>query len=316
MSEDENDDSGARLAPARPEAREASGFRQRLPWRWIVLGTVLLTVVVGGYQLNKKQEADALRGQLLRTHDHQLAPLAERYFALRHRIEGWAVREAGRTPTRFVDPRLRVSALGSGSGLYLRVRASAVHDAATLQTAARGMESDAITRCLGVVPASVRGLYERGTILEPGFWDDVRQTDDVFTLRVKDDQLRNHMRGDLPALSSLLQSQWLLVALERGENRRDAPVDVYLWDLRANVQLLAIRTQANGILIPVRVNVPGAPPSPHVTPQLHSGGANDCSIAAQVKEATGEPVVDFGSDLDHAMERPDAGAAPVDAGTL
>lgn len=316
--EEQREDTGSRLVPARPEAGGGGSFKDGLPWKWIVLGAVGLTVVVGGYWLNRKQEADTLRAQILRTHDDpRIAQVRERYGALRGHVEQWVTTEAARTPTRLVDPRLRVSALGSGAGLYLRVKARDVRDAAGVKRAALGMESDAITRCLGVAPASVRGLYERGGVLDEDFWEQVRHTDDVFGLRVEDEQLRNRMRTDLPALVPLLASQWLLVVIERGDNRRDAPVDVYLWDLRANVQLLAMRTQANGILIPVRVNVPGAPPSPHVTPQLHSGGANDCSIAAQVKEATGEPVVDFGSDVDRVMAPPDAGAgdaAAPDAG--
>jgi hypothetical protein len=69
-----------------------------------------------------------------------------------------------------------------------------------------------------------------------------------------------------------------------------------------------VRTRADGVLVPVRIAMPGAGSAPR--PSVSTGGANDCSIAAQVKELTGEPAARFGA----AIEGPAAPATDADAG--
>lgn len=282
------------LKPARPEPEELEGrpsYMPRLPWRSIVLFGGLIAVVAGGYQVRQRQRADALRSEILQSYDWNLSSLSQRYVAFRERIEHWVIEAAqGGEPERWVDPRLRISGLHSGEGLYLRLPASAATRREDIAAAARAMQGDALTRCLGIAPASARGLYESGSLLEPSFVEEVRSTSDLMRLRVLDEQLARSTRVDVPVIASLLQSQYFLLVIQQGENRRDAPVDVYLWDLREDRQLLRARIQANGILLPVRLRFDGVPPAPRPAghPELFSGGAHDCSIAAQIKAMTGE----------------------------
>jgi hypothetical protein len=315
----------APLAPAQPEPEELSGrpgYMPKIRWGAIlgIVGAVILAISF--YQAREAQRSDELRRQLLESHERQLSTVSERYQAFRSRIERWTMEAAtAGEPEQMVDPRLRVAGLHDGEGLYLRLLAS---DATSPEGVARGatsMETDALTRCLGIAPLSARGLYEHGDFLMPEWVEGVRDERDFLRLRVLDEQLAGHVVADLPVLSTLMQAEYFLLVLQQGENRRDAPVDVYLWDLREERQLLAARIQARGVLLPVHIRslVPEAPaaPSPEAPPSMTSGGAHDCSIASQIKALTGEAAVAVSSvtvppEVVEAI--PDAPAdAPVEA---
>jgi hypothetical protein len=61
--------------------------------------------------------------------------------------------------------------------------------------------------------------------------------------------------------------------------------------VRSGQQLLRGHIQASGVLMPVRVRSKDAPPTPRLPPsRLLDGAANDCSIAAQIKELAGLPL--------------------------
>lgn len=299
----------APLEPARPDsAGDERAFAERFPWRWVAIGAAVVAAVAASYASRRHTEADALRTQIVRTHEGELSEIGTRYTRFLDKIEGFVMAEARRSePERVVDPRLRVASLGSGQGLYLRVPATDAADPEKLAAAAMRMESDAITRCLGVAPASARSLYALRGFLGPELVERANATSDIMGLRVIDDELRRRIARDLPPVANLLRSDWFLLVLERGENRRDHPVDVYLWDLRSDRQLLAVRTRADGVLIPVRIAMPGAGSAPR--PSASTGGASDCSIAAQVKALTGEPAAQFGASLDAppATPAPDGG---------
>ena len=304
-----------KLEPARPDSGEDTrAFADRLPWKWIVAIGLVVVLVLGGYWFKREAEANALRSQILRVARGDLAPIGDRFTRFLTKIEGFVTTEARRSePVRFVDPRLRIASLGSAQGLYLRVNAADATDPEKLAAAAQLMESDAITRCLGVAPASARSLYALKGFLGPELVERATTETSVMGLRVIDDELRRRMVRDLPPVANLMQSAWFLLVLQRGENRRDHPVDVYLWDLRTNRQLLAVRTRANGMLIPVHMDVAGVTPAPRVQQNLRSGGATDCSIAAQVKELTGEPATSFGASVEaFAPVIVDGGAADTE----
>jgi len=293
------------LTPAQPEPEELRtrpSYMPKIPWV-VVLG--LLVAVVSAYsfyQAREAQRSDELRRQLLTTHEEQLAGVSERYQAFRSRIERWTMEVAAAgEPEQHVDPRLRISGLHDGPGLYLRIRAT---DATSSEAIARGafaMEQDALTRCLGIAPDSARGLYEHGDFLMPEWADSVEHERDFLRLRVIDEQLARHITADVPVLATMMQARYFMLVLQQGENRRDAPVDVYLWDLQSETQLLAARIQANGVLLPVSIRsmVPEAPdaPLPAHPPSMTSGGANDCSIASQIKALTGEAPVEVDSPI-------------------
>ncbi len=320
MSE-EGDDRGepapeaAPLEPARLDSEEKRpGYMPRVPWKWVVLIVGGITVVGGGYWYQQRSKAIALREQILRAYDGQnLAPVVERFRTFRGKLERWTRESAAHAPTAWADRRLRISALGSGQGLYLRLHA---RDAATnegIERAAAAMEGDAITRCLGVAPISARTLFEKGSFLSDAWIDEVRGSTDLMRLRVKDDELARLVRRDLPSIVNTMRSRWFLLVIERGASRRDGPVDVFLWDLHSGDQLLRVRTVPNGILIPVRIaSGDGTTRGPRARPDLHSAGAYDCSVAAQIKEVTGEPSLQFGS-VQALEDAADAGVPP-DAG--
>jgi len=159
------------------------------------------------------------------------------------------------------------------------------------------MGADALIRCLGIAPASARGLYQAGAFLTQAWVDEARTTPERIRLRVLDEQLARSVQVDVPAIATLLSAQYFLLVIQQGQSRRDAPVDVYLWDLREDRPLLRARVQGRGLLLPVRLRFDGVAPAPRpeTPPSVHSIGAFDCSIAAQIKALTGEAPVSVGS---------------------
>lgn len=296
-----------RLEPARPELDEGEGaaYLPKLPWPWILGGIGLVLAFGAVYELRATQRTEGLRAELLETHARELGDLTTRYRTFRERLERWTIdaAEAGE-PERWVDPRLSIAGLhggdsGGGEGLYLRLMAEYATTAEGIEGSALSMETDALTRCLGIAPASARSLYESGQFLMPTFVDGIREESDLLRLRLYDEQMANAIASDVPVLGTLMQAQYFLLVIQQGENRRDAPVDVYLWDLRTEQQLLRARFTGRGVLIPVRIDavLPGVdmPPPPPGRPSTSSGGAHDCSIAAQIKALTGEAPVSVGS---------------------
>ncbi|MDQ3035035.1 MAG: hypothetical protein M3Y87_21690, partial [Myxococcota bacterium] len=320
MSDD--DEKKPALKPARPDPDELEtgrpSYMPRLPWRWIVIFGGLLALVYGGYQLRERQRADALRTQILDTYDDNLSSLSERYVGFRQRLERWTAEAAqAGEPEQWVDPRLRISGLHSGDGIYLRLTAEQAESPERIAEAALAMEQDALVRCLGIAPASARGLYGTGDFLTPDWRDQVTASSDFMRLRVLDEQLARNMEVDVPVVASMLGAEYFLLVVQQGNNRRDAPVDVFLWDLREERQLLRARIRANGILLPVRLRFDGVPqaPRPDGRAELFSGGAHDCSIAAQIKALTGEAPMTIGSgaQLEERMRETDAAAAAAAA---
>ncbi|UJR84253.1 hypothetical protein [Sandaracinus amylolyticus] len=317
---DEKDPNEPALKPARPEPDELLGrpsYMPRIPWKWIVIFGGMIALGVGAYQVRERQRADAMRTQVLDTYDQHLSSLSERYVGFRQRIEQWTMEAAqAGEPERWVDPRLRISGLHSGDGIYLRLTSEQASSREGIAQAAMAMEQDALTRCLGIAPASARGLYETGSFLSPEWRDEARATSDYMRLRVMDEQLARNIEVDVPVVASLLGAQYFLLVVQQADNRRDEPVDVFLWDLREERQLLRARVQARGILLPVRLRFDGVPPAPPADghPQMRSGGAHDCSIAAQIKALTGEAplTVESGDVLERRMEEQQAEDAPAE----
>jgi hypothetical protein len=303
----------ARITPATPaESAESAGYMPRIPWRWIVLGSLSLITVMGGYFMNERRKADRLRAQIVQVHEQELAEPARRYLAFREKLEGWVTAVASTAPHSHADPRLRMSGLRSGKGLYLRLSAADARTRKGIAEGAQSMEADSIASCLGLAPASARAIWEKGAFLTPSWLKKSLENDSVMGLRVTDTVLARHIRADLPTVLNLLRSDWFLLVLQHGADRREEPVDVFLWDMRSGEQLLRGRIQSSGVLMPVRVRTKDAPAAPALpSARLLDGAANDCSIASQIKALAGLPP----ASVEHVIAPAAvAGAASSDAG--
>lgn len=322
-----NDDDDGRppLEPARPDAAESEGrpsYAPRLPWKWIIVGVVGVGLLFASYYVRRGQRQEALREQMLALlQEERFRELSERYLGFRRELEEKVVEAVeGGEPETYVDPRLNISGLRAGEGLYLRVPADFVTSQERVEGAAMAMEPDAIMRCLGLAPTSARGVYEKGYFLTPSYEDEIRREPDMMELRVMDDQLGRHVQVDAPVVASMLQADWFMLVVQRGETRAESPVDVFLWDLRRDQQLLRARIQGRGLLVPVRLRFDGVnnPEAPG-RPQVRSAGATDCSIASQIRALAGGETLDFESGAavleaaaeggeDEGGDEPEAGA--------
>jgi hypothetical protein len=302
-----------RLVPAQPlEKDEGKEYMRRIPWRWIILCALALFAVAVIYRVKEKQKADALRAQIIQVHAVNLSPVAEKYVALREKIERLVLEAAANKPDDFADSRLKLEKLRKAEGLYLRLRYSDAISGKKIAEGAVGSKVDSVAQCLGVEPGSVQELYEKGEFLMPD-WDkikDARTSNNVMRLRVIDDELGLRIRRDLPHVQKLLDPDWLMVVLQQGKASQKSLVDVFLWDLHTEQSLLRTRVQAAGMLVPVAFEGEGTPPAPRVEltkefKQKAKEAAGDCSIAAQIKALTGEQPISFTS------EAPPLGAQPV-----
>ena len=292
------------LKPARPEVtgNDGKGYMPSLPWRWMAGVGVFLTLSIGTCHIRDKQETEALRSTVLHAYDDQLSGVAKRYQELVEKIRSDTAGAAARPEaSTYVDPRLKLDALGSSKGLYLRVPASAVQDEKQIASASAEVLPDAIGRCLGLAPQPVAELFTRGAYLEKDWMDRAKEADSVLKLRVVAEELRQRSERDLGFLAEAVTAQWFLLILERGDNRRAAPVDAYLWDLRSNKLLLSARVKAAGSLVAARINVTGVKPGNYAS-GAQTGAAQDCSIAAQLRALSGEAPPSF----EHAPPTPRA----------
>ncbi|MBO6936189.1 MAG: hypothetical protein JJ863_14530 [Deltaproteobacteria bacterium] len=284
------------LKPATYEEPEQRAFKPPSPWKWIVAVTVALAGIIGYYQWRERSKEQALRDEIVQTYGAEVEPVAQRVRAFRDKLETWVTQVAHDVPDSWADERLDLSGLHGASGVYLRIHEDSVDDPGTLADAGRSMGPDAIARCLGLSPLSLRGLYERATFVESQWLERVNAADDNLRLRVIKDELDRRTSRDLPVLMDMVQSDYFLLAVQHGSDRREHPVDVYLWDLRRDALLLKTRTQARGALIPVRVGIGDTPYGTAPPPQLRAG-VTDCSIASQVREVAGSRSPEIESDM-------------------
>ena len=261
----------------------------RIPWHYVVLGVVSVALLGGGYYFKERQKARELREAMIRVHEVELAEAREVYAGLRGKLEDLIVDAAAADPSTVVDPRLHLPGLRSGNGLYLRLPLAAAKSPAEIAKAARFAEPDQIATCLGLSPASARGLYEKGEFLTPEFLKTLKNETSVLSLRVQDEMLSRRIRADLPSVLGLSRSDWFMLVLQEGENRRDAPVRVFLWGLSSEGSELLLRTrvQSQGVLLTTRILSKTTENAPPVDPdRARAGAANDCSIAGQLKQLT------------------------------
>jgi hypothetical protein len=303
------------LRPARPETEEERAYMPKIPWKWIVSigGFLVLSYVM--YNVREQREADALKAVLLKARGTELAPVVARYEAITEKIRRHTAESArAGAPETKVDPRLNIDALGTGKGLYLRLTADQFPLASKLDEAKLDETPDAISKCLGLAPYAAGELLARGSFLEKGWIKQAEEADSLLKLRVVAEELKQRSQRDLPFVVDAVQAQWFMLVLERGDNRRDAPVDVYLWDLRNDDLLLRTRTQATGALVSARIAVSGVTPG-HYATGAQTGAAQDCSIASNLRALVGAQPAEFGSapPTPHALMEPAAPSSSAPA---
>jgi hypothetical protein len=283
------------LRPARPDENDASeqGYLPRLPWKWIVSLGLFVAIAFGVLHTREQREVESLKASILDTYQSQLSPLVERHDALVNQIMSLTMAAAkDDAPESTVDPRLKLDALHKGQGLYLRLKASDATSPKQIASASLAMPPDAIARCLGLNPSATPELLARGSFLEKSWIKRAENPESLMKLRVVAEEIRQRSKRDLPFVAEALKAQWFMLVLERGENRRDAPVDVYLWDLRKQQLLLSSRVQAEGALVAARIVVNGVKPG-HYASGAQTGAAQDCSIASQLRSLAGSPAATF-----------------------
>ncbi len=282
------------LRPARPEPEgDKPAYMPKVPWKWIGGLGLFVALSAGIYNVREREEEAALRTAIMRAHKRDLGPVVARFEGLVSKINAWTVAAANaKSVDDYVDPRLNLNALHKGKGLYMRLTAT---DARTTDGIVTGLDAatpDAIARCLGLAPASVGELYARGSFLTSTWIEQADDAEGVMKLRVIADEIKQRSKRDLPFVATATSSDWFMLALEQGDNRRDAPVDIYLYDLRSNKLLLRSRVQAEGALVAARIAVEGVKPGAYAS-GAQTGAAQDCSIASGLRELAGSKATSF-----------------------
>ena len=183
MTDEPEDD----LKPARPDVRDepTQGYMPHLPWHWIGGVGLFLTLSIGTCHIRDRQETEALRTSVLASYTDQLKPVADRYQDLVHKIRTNTVAAAAKdAPEAHVAPRLKLDALGSGKGVYLRLKAGAAKEEKQIASASLDMPPDAIARCLGLSPLPAAELFARGSFLEKDWIEQAHEADSTMRLRV------------------------------------------------------------------------------------------------------------------------------------
>lgn len=302
------------LEPATFDENEERAFKAKGPWKWIFLAVLSLACVVGFYQWRDRTRQAELKDQIVQHYNDSIAPTAARVNAFREKLEGWIMAVGADVPETRANPRLNLAGLHNASGVYLRIHADSISDdPMAIRDSALTMERDTIGSCLGLAPLSLRGLYERVEFLQPIWLEDAREADTVLRLRTFLDELTNRQERDMPLLADMAEADYFMLAIQHGENRREHPVDIYLWDLHSDEVLLQGRMQSRGTLIPARIAV-GNAPAGRANPLPQRSAVADCSIASQIREAAGRPAAEVRSAMPEGpvMEREDA-EAPEDS---
>ncbi len=296
------------LEPAQYEVPKSRSFAPRFPWKWVVPIGLALVGFVGFYQWRERSRAYELKQSIASAYQGNAVRVRERAEAFRALIEGWIEEAAAAPPDNWVDPRLDLAGLHHAEGIYLRLHESHVASREQIAEGARTMEPDAITRCLGLSPVSLRGFYERLDVLDPTWIDEVEGTDDVLRLRVLQEQLDQRIARDFPVLLDVARADYFMLSIQHGQDRRSAPVDVFLWDLQRRAPLLKARVQARGTFLPARIAIAGAPTG--AAQRLpERAGLVDCSIASLVREVAGRPAAEVRSEMPSPPPPPSAEAA-------
>ena len=282
------------LTPAEFEGAPKNRYRPGLPWRRIGFVVLVVALVVGAYLWRQKVRADALRERIYALHAEQVAPVLEALEATSVDLRKKALSAKAGAASRLVEAEVGPSALHDDQVVYLRIRAQELRSEATLDAAIEAGSDDAVGSCLGLELAPVDSLSEVPEVLTEKWVSRVDDTNDMQRLSVREEQLRRAIDRELPELARRVPADYFLLLVVQGQSRLEDPVDVFLWDLRADELVLRSRTENRGKLITVRSQI--GPKSDGARAEGDPIAMADCSIAAHIKAQLGEPTMDLASD--------------------
>ena len=299
----------SKLSPAKYEEDGTRPFAQSLPWKPIVVGVLLLSLFVGGYLYFQGKRRDALRDQVAQRFASSVRPAVPKIKEFEEQINSW-VFSASKNPnpeTWAVD-NFNIEGLHAGQGVYLRILEANTTDANKIAVATQLAEQDVVTNCLGIAPLTLKSLYAISDLTGDAWLSELANTHDYMRLSVMQEQLSNRISRDLPVLLNVVQSDYLILLIVRGESRFDSPVDVYIWDIKRKKPLLRTRTKANGILVTAKIALDGSVGGA-ATPGPKKSGAADCSIASQIRAAAGRGLIQVESEERKAEAQVDSNEA-------
>lgn len=281
---DDQHDPVVRLVPARPQsAEESRRYLPHLPWRYMLIAGAVLLIVIGGFKWKEHKKAIELRAHILQVHQTELAGARTTFMAFREDLERLITAASTASTANSITDDFQLQDLVGGRGTYLRIPLKSASTPDKIAAAAMEMQPDHIPSCLGLTPSSTRELYELGLFLTPGFVAGLEEKS-VMQLRVLDDTLTRRRSSELSNLLATTHADWFMLVLEEGDNRRDDPVRVLIWDLKRNAVLLRARVRSQGVLLTTRILSEGTPNAAAGSTDNTADTVNDCSIASALKK--------------------------------
>lgn len=289
----------SKIKPAKPDAGgNHDDYGPKLPWRWIVPMVAGIAIATTFYLYRQHNKVEQARTELLQKHN-ALEPLAATLESLTESIHTLSGKVIDTPAKNFVAKNFEFMNLAKQPGIFLRMEPTVSKD---IHKEALRMKSETLPSCLGLEATKASVLYNQSTFLTKEWIERGKDTSNMIRLRVMENELRLRKEKDLPIVKQALRSAWFLLLIDRIASSKVA--DVYIWDLTNQTLLLSLRTEPDGLLVPVRVALPNTPRTSNKTIQPRSQAALDCAIAADIRELTGTNMAEFESEMPQSNPSP------------
>ena len=240
----------------------------------------LLLAVIGLYWALKWRRTEAQRDLIVDRYQTAVAPTLAQADAFKTELlERLAVAKKG-AAERLVNPQLTWPALADASVVYVRLRAADLRDDTTALNAVGAQNEDALAGCFGLGLRPAKDAFASLSTLNENWHAEVKESGDVFRLRVRQHELDRAIANELPSIAAAANARYLMALVIQGKSRLTDPVDVFVWDRTSDALVLRARTESTGKLITVRNAIAdGDKPDTSGDPIV----AADCSIATNIK---------------------------------
>ncbi len=261
------------------DLRQRPAFWPRLKGlRWVFW---LSPVVLFGLWLYLRSEAE-LEGRKARVRSElaALAPLRDRSEALKSQIRQLLETVDAGAPTELRHADISLEALRAGRGLYLYASRAHLDKLVLERLKVEDGHYDAsdILRCLGLGPVHVYELSARSKLVSPPWAAALEAVRNDIGIRVVEDEFRRLSERDLPLLTEMLASDYLLLVLTEAAKPQQA--DIYIWNLSDNERLFASRVEAPPKEVrTVRLRRSAAPDDSDEVSGRVASGAQACALA-------------------------------------